>query len=122
MKKTRYIILLIILLIAIGGIWSYNYKIVDGEYDKLTITVHGRTEQIITDKERINNIIKRINDSERVFKPNSSGLRYDYLSHGILTFENNNEEYQIGFVIPKGNVVTKYWEVETEFEFAKVLP
>jgi hypothetical protein len=99
-------------------IWVYNNKIVDGNYDRLTITKMGETTDIITDKDEINNIISQINESPRKFNPNR-GLRYDYLPHGILIFDNDKGKLEIGFVIPKGNILTKYWEIETEFEFGK---
>jgi hypothetical protein len=41
------------------------------------------------------------------------------MPHGMLTFENNKEKIQIAFIIPKGNAITKHWEIETNFEFGK---
>jgi hypothetical protein len=111
-------ILLVFLIILFTMSWVYNYKIIDGNYDRLTITKMGETTHIITDKEEINKIINQINSSSRSFKLNSR-FRYDYLPHGILIFENDKGTLEIGFVIPKGNILTKYWEIETEFEFGK---
>jgi hypothetical protein len=35
----------------------------------------------------------------------------------MLTFKKGSEKVELGVVLPKGNVVTKYWEVETGFGF-----
>lgn len=73
---------------------------------------------VIENKEEINKIISHINNSPRTFKPNW-GFRYDNMPHAILIFENDKEKVSLGFVIPKGNALTKYWEIETNFEFIK---
>ena len=106
--------LLLIILFAI--IWAYHYKIIDGDYTRLTIKQMDGKTKTVTDINEINKIMHDINKSPRSFNPNS-GFRYDYLPHGMLIFENAEEKFELGFVIPKGNVVTKYWEIKTEFEF-----
>lgn len=111
--STLFISLLIILFTII---WAYNYKIIDGGFTSLTIKEMDGTTESITDIDEINKIIHDINNSPRSFNPNS-GFRYDYLPHVVLIFENAEGEFELGFVIPKGNVVTKYWEIETEFDF-----
>jgi hypothetical protein len=102
-------------------IWFYNHKIIDGDYHKLTITKMGKTTDVIVNKDEIDKIINQINTSPRTFNPNISGFRYDYMPYGILIFENDKEKFKIGFIIPKGNVLTKHWEVETNFGFGKDL-
>jgi hypothetical protein len=79
----------------------------------------GKTTDVINNKDDIDKIITLINNSPRAFNPNWSGLHYDYMPYGNLIFENNNEKVIVGFIIPKGNAVTKYWEIETNFEFGK---
>jgi hypothetical protein len=100
-------------------IWFHNHKIIVGNYHKLTITKMGKTTEVIVNKDEIDKIISQINNSPRTFHPNISGLRYDYMPYGILIFENDKEEVKIGFIIPEGNAITKYWEIETNFEFGK---
>jgi hypothetical protein len=100
-------------------IWFYNHKIIDGNYHTLTITKMGKTTAVIENKDEIDKIIYKINNSPRTFNPNFSGFRYDYMPYGILTFENDIEEFKIGFIIPRGNITTKHWEIETNFEFGK---
>ena len=112
-SSTLFIFLLIILFTII---WGYNHKIIDGHYTRLTIKEMGGTTKSISDIEKINKIMDGINNSPRSFNPNR-GFRYDYLPHGVLIFENAEEKFELGFVISKGNVVTKYWEIETGFEF-----
>ena len=118
MRKKRWILLTSLILILSSVYGFYNYKIIKGEYDSLTITKMGKTTAIINDIDEINKIIELINKSPRKFNPNR-GFRYDYLPHGLLIFESENERFEIGFVIPKGNTLTKYWEIETNFEFGK---
>jgi hypothetical protein len=101
--------------------WFYHHKIIDGDYDKLTITKMGKTIAVIENKEEIDQIINKINHSPRTFNPNFSGFRYDYMPYGILIFENDREKLKVGFIIPKGNVLTKHWEIETHFQFGKDL-
>jgi hypothetical protein len=100
-------------------IWLYHFKIIDGNYDKLTITKMGETMAVIENKEEIDRIIDQINQSSRMFQPKFSGFRYDYMPYGILIFENDQEKVKIGFVLPKGNVLTQYWEIETNFDFSR---
>lgn len=111
--STLFISLLIILFAIV---WAYNHKIIDGDFTRLTIKEMDGTTESITDIDEINQIMRDINNSPRSFNPNS-GFRYDYLPHVVLIFENAEGEFELGFVIPKGNVVTKYWEIETEFDF-----
>ncbi|MFS0864738.1 hypothetical protein [Fredinandcohnia sp. 179-A 10B2 NHS] len=120
-KKTRNILglfILVLLLILVALFWAFNHRIIEGSYDKVTITKLGESKSVITDKTEIENIMKTINDSPRTYNP-QNGFRYDYVPHGFLQFENENEEVIVEFIIPKGNVLTKYWEIETEFEFGK---
>lgn len=120
-KKTRSIfgiILLVILLMLVFLFWAFNHRIIEGSYDKVTITKMGETKSVITDKTEIENIMKTINDSTRTYNP-QNGFRYDYVPHVFLLFESDNEEVIVEFIIPKGNVLTKYWEIKTEFEFGK---
>jgi hypothetical protein len=120
-KKKWYIrtTLLACLISLFTLIWFYNHKIIDGNYHKLTITKMGKTTKVIENKDKIDKIISKINHSPRTFNPNISGFRYDYMPYGILIFENDEEEVKIGFIIPKGNAITKHWEIETNFEFGK---
>ena len=99
-------------------IWVYNAKMIDGHFTRLTIAKMGETTDVITDINEINKIVHRINNSPRTLNPNN-GFRYDYMSRGTLTFENDEEKVEVEFVLPKGNILTKYWEIETEFEFKK---
>lgn len=111
--STLFIFLLIILFTII---WAYHHKIIDSHYTRLTIKEMGGTTKSVSDVDEINKIMDDINNSPRSFHPNR-GFRYDYLPHGVLVFENAEEKVELAFVISKGNVVTKYWEIETEFEF-----
>lgn len=111
--STVFIFLLVMLFTII---WAYHHKIIDGHYTRLTIKEMGGTTKSISDIDEINKIMDDINNSPRSFNPNN-GFRYDYLPHGVLIFENAEEKIELGFVISKGNVVTKYWEIETGFEF-----
>lgn len=79
----------------------------------------GKTTMVIENKDEIDKIISQINNSPRIFNPNFSGFRYDYMPFGMLIFENDQEEVKIGFILPKGNVITKHWEIKTNFEFGK---
>jgi hypothetical protein len=115
-----YITLLFSLIGLVTFIWICNYKIIDGDYSKLTITKMGTTTDVIKNKDEIQSIINKINISPRKFHPNTL-FHYDYLPHGLLIFQNDKEKVEIAFVIPKGNILTKYWEIETSFEFGKML-
>lgn len=121
-KKKWFIFILIfitIILLAIW-IWGHNHKIIEGQYDKLTITKMGNILYRIENKEKIDRIINQINANSRTFNPNN-GFRYDHLRHGTLIFESQNEKMELEIVFPKGNVLTKYWEIETNFEFTDYL-
>jgi hypothetical protein len=122
MNKKKWFVLTTSIACLVGLltlIWIYNHKMIDGNYHKLTITKMGQTTEVIENKAVIDQIISQINNSPRTFNPNFSGLRYDYMPHGMLTFENETGEVKIGFIIPKGNVITKHWEIKTNFEFGK---
>lgn len=99
---------------------AFNYNIIDADYDKLTITKMDKTSAVITEKAQIEEIIDRINSSPRKFL-RRTGLTYDYLPHGFLVFENEKEKVEHVFYIFKGNTVIGYWDIDTEFEFAKDL-
>ena len=111
-----YITILISLMSLVTFIWINNYKIIDGNYNKLTISKMGTTTDVIVNTAEIESIINKINDSPRKFHPNTY-FHYDYVPHGLLIFQNDKETVEIAFIIPKGNTLTKYWEIETNFEF-----
>jgi hypothetical protein len=117
-KKKLFLstLFIVILIILVTIIFAYNHKIIDGDYTRLTIKEMDGTTKSITDIAEIKKIMHDINNSPRSFNPNR-GFRYDYLPHGVFIFENAEEKFELGFVILKGNVVTKYWEIETEFDF-----
>jgi hypothetical protein len=116
----RKILFKVILLIAVACFvtlyWAYNHKIVSGSYKKLTITTMGKATVTIENQSEITRTISEINESPRSFSFNN-GFTYDYLPQGILTFENDTEKVQIGFLIKNGNTITKYWEIDTDFKF-----
>lgn len=122
-KKKKWFVYITLLFSLIGlvtFIWIKNYKIIDGNYNKLTISKMGTTTEVIINTVEIESIINKINNSPRKFHPNTL-LHYDYVPHGLLIFQNEKEKVEIEFVIPKGNTLTKYWEIETDFEFGKML-
>lgn len=120
MAKRKLLVALIFVLVSTAlftTYWTYHHKILSGDYEKLTISgMEGETIQIIKDPAEIAEIISDINDSPRNFKYDS-GLTYDYLPHGIMTFENKTEKVQIGLLLKSGRTITKYWEIDTEFPF-----
>jgi hypothetical protein len=120
MSKRKILVTIIFVLMCVvllTSYWAYHHKILSGNFDILTISgMEGETIQVIKDPTEIEKIISDINDRPRNFK-DDSGLRYDYLPHGIMTFENKTEKVQIGFILTNGNTVTKYWEIDTEFPF-----
>ncbi|WP_139364886.1 hypothetical protein [Sutcliffiella halmapala] len=120
MKKKRIITILVVisLLLSIALIWLYHHKIIEGQYNKLTISKMGDSLYVIHNKEEINRIMRKINTSPRTFHP-TNGFRYDHLPHGTLLFENDNELVEIEIVFQKGNVLTRYWEIETNLEFGR---
>jgi hypothetical protein len=121
-KKKKLVTLISILVSAVllTVYWSYHHKIVDGDFDKLTISgMEGETIQVIEDKDEIAKILRDINESPRTFKYDYNGSTYDYLQHGILTFENKTEKVQIGFLLNNGKSITKYWEIDTEYLFGE---
>jgi hypothetical protein len=116
----RKILIKVILLIAVACFvtlyWTNNHKIVSGSYKKLIITTMAKTTVTIEDQSEIARIISEINDSPRSFRFND-GFTYDYFPQGSLTFENDAEKVQIGFIIKNGNTITKYWEIDTDLKF-----
>lgn len=120
MAKRRRLITVFLILVSVvllTAYWINQQKILSGEYDKLTISgMEGTTIQVINDPGEIAKIISAINESPRTFKYDN-GFTYDYLPHGILTFENETEKVQIGFILTTGNAITKYWEIHTEFPY-----
>jgi len=116
----RKILLKVILLIVVACFvtlyWAYNHKIVSGKYNKLIISNMEKNTVTIEDQKVIARIISEINESPRSFRFDN-GFTYDYLPHGMLTFENDTEKVQIGFIIKNGNAITKYWEIDTDFKF-----
>ncbi|MBT2659728.1 hypothetical protein [Bacillus sp. ISL-45] len=118
-KTLVTVILVLVSVILLTGYWAYHHKILSGNYDKLAVSgMDGTTIQVIKDPDEIAKIIADINGSPRTFKYND-GLTYDYLPHGVLTFENETEKVQIGFILQTGNTITKYWEIHTEFSFGQ---
>lgn len=118
-KRKMHVAVIFILVSAalLTLVWAYQHKILSGNFDKLTISgMEGKTIQVIKDPAEIGKIISDINESPRNFKYDS-GLTYDYLPLGIMTFENKIEKVQIGFILTNGKTVTKFWEIDTEFPF-----
>ncbi|XXM73242.1 hypothetical protein ACQ0QQ_04915 [Lysinibacillus sphaericus] len=123
MKAKRWLVLVLFATVCLFGLsiyWIYHTPIVEGEFNELVISTPGQKVRVIEDKEQIRNIIEQINTRSRSWHP-QNGFRYDYLPHGVLTFKKGSEKVELGMVLPKGNVVTKYWEVETGFEMAEGL-
>lgn len=96
--------------------WAFNHKIISGKYEKLTITSTEETDVTINDQTEIERVIAEINQSPRSLKIDN-GFTYDYLHHGILSFENDTEKVEIGFIIKNGNTLTRYWEIDTDLNF-----
>lgn len=118
-KKLVTVIFVLVSVILLTAYWAYHHKILSGNYDKLTVSgMEGTTIQVIKDQDEIARVIADINESPRSFKYND-GFTYDYLPVGILTFENETEKVQIGFILQTGNTITKYWEIHTEFSFGQ---
>jgi hypothetical protein len=119
MKKIGLLLAVSCVIIISIFAWVKNDKLIDGHYESLTITtMDNNTVEVINDKDEIEKIINHINNSPRKFKYDS-GMTYDYMPLGLLTFENGNERVQLAFIMSKGNVITKYWEIKTEFRFGK---
>lgn len=76
---------------------------------------------VIEDKDLVNSVVRKINTSPRVFNADSPGFYHDTMYFGTLIFEGNAEKKTLAFKIPDGNVITKYCEVETGFDFAEDL-
>ena len=120
MAKRKKLLTVSIVLVSVALLavyWAFQHKIVSGEFDKLTVSgMDGTTFKVIKDPDEIARIISDINESPRTFQYNT-GLTYDYLPHGILTFENETEKVQMSVILTTGKTVTKYWEIHTEFIF-----
>ncbi|RSD24991.1 hypothetical protein [Mesobacillus subterraneus] len=118
-KVILSIVLMLVVLCTLTIYWAYHHKIISGSYDTLTISaMTGEEMAIIEDENEITRIVMEINESPRTFKYNT-GLTYDYLPHGILTFENENEKLQISILMNNGNTITKYLQIHTDFNFGK---
>ncbi|MBT2643240.1 hypothetical protein J7I80_13455 [Bacillus sp. ISL-41] len=118
-KKLVTVIFVLVSVVLLTAYWAYHHNILSGNYDKLTVSgMEGSTILVIKDQDEIAKIISDINESPRTFQYND-GLTYDYLPVGILTFENETEKVQIGFILSTGNTITKYWEIHTEFPFGQ---
>jgi len=118
-KKLITVIIVMVSVVLLTVYWAYHHEILSGNYDKLTVSgMDGTTIQVIKDPDEIAKVISDINESPRTLKYND-GLTYDYLPVGILTFENETEKMQIGFILQTGNTITKYWEIHTEFPFGQ---
>lgn len=119
MDKRKMLLALAFLLLTTGSLivyWADQHKIVSEDFDKLTITSMDNKIEIIEDKAQIARIISKINESPRSFRINDE-FTYDYLPHGVLTFENETEKVQIGLIIKNGKTITKYWEIDTDLFF-----
>lgn len=122
MVKRKMFLTSVLLLVTMGlltGYWAYQHQIVSGDFDKLTITSMDNEIEIIDDKAQIARVISEINDSPRSFRLHD-GFTYDHLPHGVLTFENETEKVEIGFLIKNGKTLTKYWEIDTGFHFKSI--
>ncbi|MBT2694861.1 hypothetical protein [Bacillus sp. ISL-55] len=116
-KKLINVFLILVSVVLLTAYWANQHKILSGDYDKLTVSgMEGTTILVINDRDEIGKIISAINESPRTFKYDN-GFTYDYLPQGILTFENEKEKVQIGFIFTTGNTVTKYWEIHTDFPY-----
>jgi sensor domain CHASE-containing protein len=120
LTKITWISLIMIPVVLIMIFWAYNHKIINSKYDQLTISTMDQKTYVITNQKEIDKFINQINNSPRKFVPNWSwGQEYDYLPHAILTFENDEGKFQLGYVIPIGIVLTNNWEIKTQFNFEK---
>ncbi|TFB23869.1 hypothetical protein E3U55_03375 [Filobacillus milosensis] len=121
-KKSLLFLISIGLVIILAVIYSYNYKIIKGDYNQLTITKMNEQTHVIHDLNEIRNIINKINNSSREFQvPINKGFKYDYLPHGLLTFENETEKKVLGIVYlqkSQVSILTDYWEIKTDFSFS----
>ncbi|WP_456279083.1 hypothetical protein [Bacillus sp. AK128] len=106
-----------IVIISLIFIWViFNNKIIEeNKYDKVSITKSGEIIQVITNKDDIQRLISEINNSPRTLTLRK-GFKYDYLPHGVVTFENQKEKIEVGIVYPIGNILTRYWDIKTEFD------
>ncbi|RPF50086.1 hypothetical protein [Aquisalibacillus elongatus] len=121
-KKLWVIILVVSLIVASSILYAYNYKIVKGEYDQLTVTHMGEVTHVLNDQNKINEMINQINQSPRDFQFSNSGFKYDYLPHGILKLKNEQEEKGFRLVFHQGdqaNIITDSWEIKTKFNFSE---
>lgn len=118
-KKLITVFLILLSVVLLTAYWAYQHNILSGKYDKLIISgMDGTTIQEINNRDEIARIISDINESQRTFKYDN-GFTYDYLPQGILTFENETEKVQLGFILTTGNTITKHWEIHTEFPYGE---
>lgn len=119
-KKFGNILIVLFVFIIILIFWTANNKIIDSNYDKLTIRQPDETTMVITDKGEIEQFIEIINTSPRDFFLFDMGFKYDYLPHGMFIFENDEEKFELGFFLSEENsliVLTNHWEIKTEVPF-----
>jgi hypothetical protein len=104
---------------SVAIIWVYKHPIIYGNFDKITVIEGNEKIQVITNTQKIEEIINQINHSNRDLSfPPSSGFRYDWVGEfGILKLENTSESLEILYVVPNGNVLTKYFDIDTNFKF-----
>ncbi|WP_054751964.1 hypothetical protein [Piscibacillus salipiscarius] len=97
MKSIKIYSLILLALLTVGlGIYItlYHSNIINDRYEQVTIIKNGEITETIHNLDRINNIIEQINSQPRDFYYNNSGLKYDYLPHGRMIFENDkNQRY-----------------------------
>lgn len=118
-KRNMLITSLSFLTILIIVIWVRNYEMINGQYQKLTITKLGGTIMVICDPAEIEKVVELINTSPRSFFLFDSGFKYDYLPHGLFIFEKEEKKVELGFVVSEENklfVLSNHWEIEMEME------
>ncbi|MEQ2529303.1 hypothetical protein EKG37_07340 [Robertmurraya yapensis] len=123
-KRSIFVVsLLFIFAILLIVIWAFNVNVIEGDFDKLTITETGETIKVITNKDEIEHVIELINTSPRSLFLFDTGLKYDYLPHGMFIFEKDREKLEMGFVLTEENelnVLANHWEIEMEHEVLKI--
>ncbi|MCA1054358.1 hypothetical protein LCM10_05115 [Rossellomorea aquimaris] len=121
MSKLRILTIILLSLSLLSGIalyGLYHYKIVRDDYTELLVWKDGQIVYEIDDTEQITAIKDKINKSPRHYRYDN-GFRYDSVPIGVLTFKKAGKKKQLGFVTPEGNVFTKYWLIETKFDFGE---
>ncbi|WP_409253822.1 hypothetical protein V1502_07955 [Bacillus sp. SCS-153A] len=114
----RIAVILSICFILVVSLKLYEYRIIDEKYEKLTIIKTEHVVYVITDEEQVNAIVEQINTRPRSFIPFSERVQHEPMFFGTLIFEGNGKKKKLIFTMPKGNVKTKYWEIDTGFDFA----